>query len=359
MKVVAFICNLSRGGAQGVFVNVINYLHEQGIDVSIVVQSIEDPVYQDRLDKEIPITSLDAPNAKKMLLPLKKYLMDNSFTHAFVFGPEIAINLYLLRKMMRRDFKIIGRSLNTLTQEFSYADGSFRKYITSRLIKNFFHKIDFAIAQSTNMKEDMIENWGFSKEKIVVINNALHSAYEEEALNKDQNKKENYIMYAGRLEKQKGIEMLLQAFSMIDNTSITLKIIGSGSLKENLLKKCEELDIENRVVFIEHTSEIMDYYKKAQIVVMTSYFEGFPNVLVEAISCGTPVVSYDLPSGPKEIIIDGINGYLVPYLNVKGFSESLNLALNHSWNEREIKDTSFRYFRENIMPKYIKVLEEA
>lgn len=356
---VAFICNLSKGGAQGVFVNVVNYIYKQGIEIDVVVQSLDDPVYKDKLDKNISITSLDVSNAKKMIPPLKKYLKQNDFTHAFVFGPEIAINLYFLRKCMRRNFKIVGRSLNTLTQEFSYADGFFRKQITARLIRKFFHKIDFAIAQSVNMKDDMIKNWGFDAEKVTVINNALQPIYEDEALSNNETNKEDYIMYAGRLEKQKGIEMLLQAFSMLNNPKISLKIIGSGSLRENLMRQSKDLGIEDRVVFIEHTSEIMKYYKKARIVAMTSYFEGFPNVLVEAIACGTPVVSYDLPSGPKEIIIEGINGFLVEYLNVEKFSEALNLALNRDWDVSEVKATSFRYFRKNIMFEYIRVIENS
>lgn len=356
MKVVAFICNLSKGGAQGVFVNVVNYIYKQGIEVEVVVQTIDDPVYKDQLDKDILITSLCAPNAKKMLLPLKNYLNQNDFTHAFVFGPEIAINLYFLRNIMHREFKIIGRSLNTLTQEFSYADGFFRKQITSRLIRKYFHRIDLAIAQSTNMKKDMVENWGFDTRKVVVINNALRPEYEKEAVSDRENNKEDYIMYAGRLEKQKGIEMLLKAFSMIDNQSIELKIIGSGSLKEELMRQCSELKIGDRVTFIEHTTDIMKYYKRARAVAMTSYYEGFPNVLVEAIACGTPVVSYDLPSGPKEIIIEGVNGHLVPYLNINEFSTILGLTLQETWDEREVKKTSFRYMRKEIIPKYIDAI---
>lgn len=359
MKVVAFICDLSKGGAQGVFVNAVNYLYENGINVEIVVQSLEDPVYKYKLNNMIQITDLNAKNAKKMILPLKEYLKKNEFTHAFAFGPEIAINLYLLRKWMKLDFKIIGRSLNTLTQEFSYADSFFRKKITATLIKTFFHRIDFAIAQSTNMKDDMISNWGFSTDKVVVINNALQPAYESEAKSEIQNKKENYIMYAGRLEKQKGLEMLLKAFSMLKEKNVELKIIGSGSLKDNLIKQCNELNIGDRVEFIEHTTEIMNYYRTAKIVAMTSYFEGFPNVLIEAIACGTPIVAYDLPSGPKEIIYDGENGYLVPYLDVEAFSKKLDDALKQSWNAHKIKQTSFRYFRKSIMPEYIKAMEDA
>ena len=264
-----------------------------------------------------------------------------------------------MRKLLRLDFKIVGRCLNTLTQEFKYSEGFFRKYVTSNLIRALFHKVDVAIAQSQGMADDLIANWGFQSSKVVVINNALQPAYEHEAKTRETVTKDNYIMFAGRLEKQKGLEMLLNAFSQMHNREITLKIIGSGSMKAELEEIASRLQIDHRVEFLEHTPFIMQYYKKARAMAMTSYFEGFPNVLVEAIACGTPVVSFDLPSGPKEIIMDGENGFLVPYLDVKEFAKALDKTVSQNWNADDVKATAFRYMRENIIPKYIKVLEDV
>lgn len=359
MKVVAFICNLSRGGAQGVFVNAVNYIHECGIPVEVVLQSMEDPIYLDKLNKDISVTSLNSPSAKKMLPALHRYLKSNTFSHALVFGAEIAVNLYLLRALMHQNYKIVARSLNTLSREYSLADGFVRKYVTATLVKLFFHKADYAIAQSTGMAEDMIESWGFDRNKVTVINNALQPLYELEVKSDVVVQKENYVLYAGRLEKQKGLELLLKAFALIEEKNVELRLVGSGSLKEELVRQAKELGVDSRVRFIEHTPDIMNYYKKAKAVVMTSYFEGFPNVLVEAISCGTPVVSFDLPSGPAEIIVEGVNGRLVPYLDVEAFAEALDAALVAQWDVRKIKDTAVRYFRDAVFPQYVKVLEDA
>lgn len=359
MKVKAFIFNLSKGGAQGVFVNVVNYFYEQNMDVEIVVQNLNDAVYKDRLKNNIEITNLGVPNAKKLYPVLRRYLLQHSFSHAIAFSPEIAVNLYLLRKQLKLNFKIIGRCLNTLSMEYKCTNNFFRKYITSRLIRIFFHRINFIIAQSNGMEEDLIQNWGVNYRQVKVINNALQPQYESVLEDLTESEKSNYILYAGRFEPQKGLMMLLKAFANITDKSISLKLIGSGSMKADLENLAGSLHINDRVEFISYSTNIIDYYKRARLVVMTSFYEGFPNVLVESTACGTPIVAFDLPSGPNEIIKDDINGYLVPYLNLNEFTEAINKALEKKWDFKEIKNTAKRYSRIQIMPKYIEALEEA
>lgn len=359
MKVAAFIINLSKGGAQGVFVNVVNYLYDVGIDIDIVVQNLDDSVYKKKINPLIHIENLDSPSAKKMLPALRAYLVSHRFTHALVFGPEIAVDLFLMRKRLHKDYKIISRCLNTLTQEYTYATSFFRKYVTSLLIRCVYPKMDMIVAQSKGMAKDLTEKWNIVDTKVVVINNALQPEYESEVKSDEENLKEDYVMFAGRLEPQKGVDMLLKAFYKLNNKSVSLKIIGDGSQRGKLKLLAAELNLSDRVEFINYTQNIKQYYKTAKAVLMTSYFEGFPNVLVEAIACGTPVISYDLPSGPKEIIIEGVNGQLIPYLDVEAFSKSLDLALTINWDEKKVKETACRFMREQIMPRYIEVLEKV
>jgi len=359
-RVVAFISHLSKGGAQRVFVNVINYLHRNGIDVKVVTQTLDDAVYQDEIDKGIEIVDLKAPSAKASLPQLLKYLKNNDIDCAIAFSPELAVNLWLVRKFLRKRFAIVGRCINTLSYELKYADSFFRKHITHNLIKWFYHRVDHVIAQSSGMAEDLVENFGFRSEQVTVINNPVAPIFEAEMENEsDDIIRENAILYVGRLEQQKGLQMLLNAFANMSNKSAMLYIVGSGSQKEELEQLALELKINDRVNFIDHTKQIIEYYKKVKVTALSSYFEGFPNVLIESIACGTPVVAYDLPSGPKEIIQENDNGFLVKYLDVQELSEKLDLALDKSWNSYLVKKTAERYSAKYIMEKYKKLVEEA
>jgi glycosyltransferase involved in cell wall biosynthesis len=204
------------------------------------------------------------------------------------------------------------------------------------------------------MAEDLKNNYYVKESQITVINNPLSQQYEEELEYNWEIKKENYILFIGRLEKQKGIYMLLDAFNMLKNDKIKLVIVGEGSEKNNIKKKVELLGLSNRVQFIDFTKSTIDYYRKARVTVLSSYFEGFPNVIIESLACGTPVVSYDCPSGPSEIIQNKINGYLVKYLDVNDLAKKIDKSLVRQWQTKLIKNTAMKYKCEVIMKKYIR-----
>lgn len=134
-----------------------------------------------------------------------------------------------------------------------------------------------------------------------------------------------YILSVGRLNKQKNFEMLIKAYSQSQaKNESKLLIIGEGSERNNLELLIKNLKLENSVYLIGQKENVKDYYLQSEIYVLSSSFEGFPNVLVEALSNGCACIATDCPTGPSEIIQNGLNGILVENENQAELTKSID-----------------------------------
>ena len=178
----------------------------------------------------------------------------------------------------------------------------------------------------------------------------------------DRVEKENIVLTVGRLIKTKHIDQLIKMFVEIDKQDWKLVIVGGDAkklnLSEELNKLIHELGVEDSVSLVGEQREIEKYYQKSKIFAFTSSSEGFPNVIGEALSAGLPVVSYDCSAGPSDMIIDEVNGYLVPLFKTTLFKKKLSLlmeneslrnqmseAARNSLSEFEIHEISNRFYQ--------------
>ena len=137
----------------------------------------------------------------------------------------------------------------------------------------------------------------------------------------------DFILSVGRLNKHKGFDVLIEAFYQLKDYDVDLLISGVGPYQQILENKVQELGLSSRVKFIGFRKNIHDYYTQASLFVSASRFEGYPNVLVEAMSLGCPTVATDCNFGPSEIIENGVNGFLVQVDNRDALANAMEALL--------------------------------
>ena len=133
------------------------------------------------------------------------------------------------------------------------------------------------------------------------------------------------VIAAGRLTRQKGFDLLVSAYAQVvrEQPEWTLKICGRGPLRHDLLARAEECDVADRLVLPRHVRDMDSEMQQASIFVLSSRWEGFPMVLIEAMSNGLPIVAFDCPTGPAELVEHGVTGLLVPAGDVDALAAAM------------------------------------
>ena len=137
-----------------------------------------------------------------------------------------------------------------------------------------------------------------------------------------------FILGGGRLTWQKGFDQLLAAFHSLGRLDLHIVIFGKGEDQAMLINLSRELGIEKRVHFPGCVTDVETWYRHAECFVLSSRYEGWPNVLMEAMANGCLVISFDCEYGPSEIIQDGENGLLVPEGDVEGLTKAMTRVLD-------------------------------
>ncbi len=173
------------------------------------------------------------------------------------------------------------------------------------------------------------------------------------------------IVAAGRLAELKGFDRLIEAFSRIApaHPSWSLAIIGEGPERPRLEQSIERLGLTSRVALPGHAGNLADWYARASLFALTSRYEGFPNVLLEAMSYGLPAVSFDCDVGPRNIVREGKDGFLVPVGDVEGLADKMSLLADDEVLRRRMgraaTDVRTRFAPQRILQEWDCTLQAA
>ena len=173
------------------------------------------------------------------------------------------------------------------------------------------------------------------------------------------------VVAVGRLNHQKGFDRLIDAWSIVDNvvSGWKLQIVGDGELREQLQYNIRELGLSNQINIGRAEKDMMSVYKDASILAMSSRYEGLPMVLLEAQAAGLPIVSFDCKCGPKDVIENGVDGFLVEDGDIEQLAQKLVVLMQDANLRKQMGSAAYahseRYSEERIMKQWTDLFDEV
>ncbi len=354
-KSILFIVPSMRGGgSERVISTIVKHLDRKKFTITLALLQKEGK-YLDDIPKDVQIVDLKAKRTRYAILKIINIIKSENPNIVFSTLGHLNVLISMLKPFFSKKIKFIARESSIVSvnnQQSNYTG------LLDFLYKWFYNNFDLIISQSYFMKYDLIENYKIKENKIKVINNPVDIENIKKLAKDDFNFNNNKInlLIVGRLSNEKNHKAAFEALYKLDE-KYHLAVLGSGVLKYELLQQVKKLQLEKRVTFVKFDANPYKYMKNADLLLLTSHYEGFPNVVLEANTCGTPVVAFACPGGTTEIIEDGVNGFLVKCGNVDRLVEKINESSKYQWVCKKIKlYTQKRYTINKIIKEYEGVL---
>jgi len=373
IKITFFIPTLGMGGVERFFINLINNIDREKFEPSLLLGDKEG-IFISEVPEGIKVLNLNVSHVRDSIPKLVKYFREEK--------PDVFIAFYLHANLVSiiskilsgAKTKIIISERTTLSRLSKYSVYRASNKLTSRflfplLVKIFYPRADKIICVSKGVADDLEKIIGSPKKLKVIYNyfdfeKIIELAKEKIDYPRSYLNDSPIICAVGRLVKDKDYPTLLNAFSLVlKKTKSRLIIIGEGRDREKLEALARQLNISDSVYFTGLQKNPYKFMAKADIFVLSSGIEGFPNVIIEAMACGVPVVSTDCKSGPNEIIENGKNGLLVPVGDRNALAEAiLKLLADRELRakfSREGKKALQRFSLEKTIKEYENIFREV
>jgi glycosyltransferase involved in cell wall biosynthesis len=333
-KLAIFLPSLLGGGGQRSMLNLAHGIAERGYAIDLVLARAEG-VFLPEVQRSVRIVDLGASRALTSLPALVRYLRsERPDAMLSVFGYLNIVALWAW-KLSGAKTRMFVNEQNTVSVEAANAS-SWGLRLTPWLIRRFYPWATGIVVVSKGVCEDMARFSNIPGRRITVIYNPSIVASEVQARAKEpldhpwfQPGGPPVLLAVGRLQPQKDYAMLLQAFARVrEKRPVRLIILGEGKERPRLEAMVEALNLREDVSLPGFVKNPFAYMARSSLFVLSSRWEGLPTVLIEALCCGTPVVSTDCPSGPREILQNGRFGRIVPVGDVGAFAQAIIKSLD-------------------------------
>ena len=357
-----YIPFFAGGGAERVAVMLANQFSKNGNSVSFVVNRADGP-HKALLAEDIPLYALNPGTHFSSIFLFSSLLKKIKPDYIFCRLGLCPIVGVLGRLLTPIRVKVIISYHNLFYPNTPIPLGAKIAHYSVSLLSRLSY---CTVCVSSDIQTDLRDNFKASAKKLKVIYNPvdLEEANEKskknlpESLWEYQGKKQ-FILAVGRLTEQKDYPTLIRTFHRIHSEMPhDLVILGQGSLENNIRALVKELSMEDRVILPGFQQNPFPVFRAASLFVLSSIFEGFGNVIIEALAVGTPVVSTNCPGGPKEILANGKYGRLVPVGDDKALAEAVRLTLKNPLSAEILQERAGDFALDKIASQYESICED-
>jgi glycosyltransferase involved in cell wall biosynthesis len=364
-SVAIYMHDLSSGGVERLTLTLADEFSRFGIRTTLLLHARRGD-FLDQVPEGVEVVAFgtwreiaDLPPLMSFLRRARPDVLLSSLNHNNI----IAVWARLLARVPTR---VVVSVHNTLSEEVA-ALGGWKYRAMPTLYRRFLPLADSVVAVSQGVAEDLSKVARVQLGRISVIHNPiLHRNFDALAAEPVPHRwlqpgaPRPVFVSVGRLVEQKDFSTLLRAFSLYRRAHPgRLVVLGRGPLLEQLQAEAAQLGIQDDVDFAGFSPNPLPYLYAADLFVLSSRYEGFGNVLVEALGCGTPVLSTDCPHGPREILEDGAHGRLVPVGDAAALAAGMEQRGAGPWTPETLRARARAFSSDVIARRYLEIFAEA
>jgi glycosyltransferase involved in cell wall biosynthesis len=358
-KITFFIARHSRSGVPLAQIRLAKALHRRGYIVEFVIGYVPDSVSLPDIEG-IRVINLNTPRTYKLLLPIISYIRTNQPDAIFTAEDHLNAIVTLAAIFTRSKAKLSASS--RVTPYDTYSDKLFSKrWVLKQLSVLLRKRVDALVCVS----KDMVKQYEaiFGPSKYQCIYNVICDVDTPKRMSEPvsdpwiNDRSIPIVITAGRLAPEKGFSDLILAMKKLSQrTAARLVILGEGPLRTDLEALINSEGLADTVRLLGFQENPLKYFRQSRVFVLSSYVEGLPNVLVEAMACGCTPVATDCPTGPREVLKGGEFGHLIPMRDPEAMAAAIQKALEQPMSAERLKEAIEPFTEERVIEKHRSVL---
>lgn len=362
-SITFFLVNLEGGGVQKAALTFIRQLMNVGIKTYLVVLDGNGPL-RGEIPKNLTFFDLKIKRTRWAFFSILKYLVKQKPNLVISSQTHLNLLMIILKQLCRYPDYLVVREHNSFTKEMLNDKKLFER-MRIKIIK-YFYPLSDRFEVVSEYVEKSIRDFCQYKKEIIVLQNGIdlsiiqkHKQAPTNFINRELNNNKKYIVGIGRLAIQKNFSLLIKAFSLLDDQiDAELIILGEGPERRNLEKLCYDLQVSDRVKmpgFLENPFSVLS---RADVFVLSSNWEGYGNVIMEASAVGVPIISTDCPGPPIEILRTQKFSLVVPMNNPQAMAIAMRELLESEINKDEILEFSKQFDIAKVAVAYEELVEK-